>query len=177
MFSIFLQVYAALIAHGYTRRVNSWVDGKVVEVLEREENSFAYHSSYFGWTPINPACFRDLMFAERYTIEMRVKALASGLDLYGKHFFPIKLRLNRDLPLNYVGKYARFLHVFKEGVDEITGAKTKNSYTYLFYDRPQPNDHSPEKCIAYSGKLRMRSSMVLGGLGASIPRIASSASA
>ena len=106
MFSIFLQVYAALIAHGYTRRVNSWVDGKVVEVLEREENSFAYHSSYFGWTPINPACFRDLMFAERYTIEMRVKALASGLDLYGKHFFPIKLRLNRDLPLNYVGKYA-----------------------------------------------------------------------
>ena len=143
-FSIFLQVYAALIANGYTRRVDRWVDGKVVEVREREENCFAYHSSKSGWIPINPAFFQDLMFAERYTIEMRVKTLATGLDLYGHHTFPIKLRLNRDLPLNFVGKYARFQHVFREDVDERTGTKTNKSYLYLHYERPQPNDHSPE---------------------------------
>ena len=137
-FSIFLQVYAALIANGYTRRVNSWVDGKVVEVREREENCFAYHSSKSGWIPINPAFFQDLMFAERYTIQMQVIFLANGFRKCESQDYFYKFNIER-VSVRCAGKYAKFRNMFRCELEKPPSSYIYSAQTFqllLIYDRP-----------------------------------------
>ena len=137
-FSIFLQVYAALIANGYTRRVDRWVDGKFLEVREREQNVFAYHSTYLGWEPIDPIYFEDLMFAERYTIQMQVIFLANGFRKCASQDYFCKFNIAR-VSVRCAGKYAKFRNMFRCELEKPPSSYIYSAQTFqllLIYDRP-----------------------------------------
>ena len=137
-FSIFLQVYAALIANGYTRRVDRWVNGKILEVREREENVFAYHSTYLGWEPIDPIYFEDLMIAERYTIQMQVIFLANGFRKSASQDYFCKFNIER-VSVRCAGKYAKFRNMFRCELEKPPSSYIYSAQTFqllLIYDRP-----------------------------------------